>query len=241
MSTTHPAETNWLLGTPRIDCAAPEIQAAVASLAGPPRDERAMAVRIHDFVRDQIRFGWSLRFDRQTASEVLRARRGYCNTKSGLFMALLRAAEIPARLHCVAINRDILRGLVRPPTSYVDHTYVEVRLEGIWHSTDSYIVDRALFTAAQRRLRREGAELGYGVHCQSTLDWDGRKDAFAQFVPSAGKVAVRGADFGVYDDLDAFYASGKGHGPPGSMLRLLLCALLPVGNARVAALRTEAT
>jgi hypothetical protein len=241
MSTTHPAETNWLLGTRRIDCAAPEIQTAVATLAASTRDARETAVRIHDFVRDEIPFGWSLHFDRQSASEVLRARRGYCNTKSGLFIALLRAAGIPARLHCVAINRDILRGLVRPPTSCVDHSYVEVWLEGRWHATDTYIIDRTLFIAAQRRLRREGAELGYGVHRQSTLDWDGRADAFAQFVPSVGTIAVRGADFGVHDDLDAFYASGKGQGPPGSMLRLALCALLAVGNARVAALRAEAT
>jgi Transglutaminase-like superfamily len=238
MSDLRPSTpTDYLQATPRIDCAASCIRAAVDVLGTVGLDAREKAVRIHDYVRDQVLFGWSLDFDRHRASAVLCARRGYCNTKSGLFVALLRASGIPARTRFAAINRDVLRGLVRPPTLYVDHSYVEVFVGGAWIATDSFIVDRPLFAAAQRRLQREGAQMGYGVHRRGVADWNGRADSFVQFVPGTNGAPVRGTEFGVYADLDAFYASGQGHGAPGPLLRLLLRGLLALGNARAAALR----
>eukprot|EP01023_Acetabularia_acetabulum_P015933 TRINITY_DN17838_c0_g1_i2.p3 TRINITY_DN17838_c0_g1~~TRINITY_DN17838_c0_g1_i2.p3 ORF type:complete len:128 (-),score=18.16 TRINITY_DN17838_c0_g1_i2:439-822(-) len=84
------------------------------------------AVAIHNFVRDQIQFGWSGKFYAQSASEVLSGGVGYCNTKSTLFTALLRSQNIPARIHYVDINSDVLRGFVDGVTPYVDHSYTEV-------------------------------------------------------------------------------------------------------------------
>lgn len=46
-------------------------------------------------------------FDREDskASEVLRANRGMCNTKTTLFVALLRCAGVPARVHAWMIHK----------------------------------------------------------------------------------------------------------------------------------------
>ena len=42
------------------------------------------------------------------ASEVLRAKVGYCNTKATLFIALLRAAGVPARQHFVDLRNVLI-------------------------------------------------------------------------------------------------------------------------------------
>ena len=98
-----------------------------------------------------------------------------------LLIALLRAIGIPARVHCVTINRRILRGLIRPPAEFVHHSYTEVLLENRWLGIDSYIVDAPLHRAAVARCRAEKLEIGYGVHPNGSINWDGRTDCFAQF------------------------------------------------------------
>ena len=52
---------------------------------------------IYDFVRDEILFGYNID-DNVPASKVLADGYGQCNTKGTLFMALLRACNIPCRV-----------------------------------------------------------------------------------------------------------------------------------------------
>jgi transglutaminase-like putative cysteine protease len=115
-----------------------------------------------------------------SASEVLASGIGFCNTKSTLLIALLRAIGIPARVHCVTINRRILRGLIRPPAEFVDHSYTEVLLENRWLGIDSYIVDAPLHRAAVARCRAENLEIGYGVRTGRQLGWSHRRFAHRQ-------------------------------------------------------------
>lgn len=150
--------------TVAIDADAPSIRAQAARLTADARTDRERAVAIHDFVRDEVKFGWQAAFYESRASAVLAARIGFCNTKSTLFVALLRAAGIPARVRFVDLDAGLLRGIVRPGTPYVDHAFTEVYLDGRWIRTDSSIVDRELFDAAHRRLTAEGRLLGYGIH-----------------------------------------------------------------------------
>lgn len=58
---------------------------------------------IYNFVRDEIKFGYNSSDDIR-ASQVLKDGYGQCNTKSTLLMALLRAVNIPNRLHGFTIN-----------------------------------------------------------------------------------------------------------------------------------------
>ena len=210
LSTALPADpavdSTYLEETAYLDYSNPALQATLATLRG--ATIRQTAINIHDYVRDNVRFGWRPDFYAMTASEVLDAGVGYCNTKSTLFVALLRGAGIPARQRFVTINADILEPFVRLPQPFVDHSYSEVFLEGRWLRVDSYIPDPVLFASAQAALERENRVLGYGVHRLGRNDWDGNSDAFAQFVVS-DRATISNRDYGIFADTAAFYAAAE--------------------------------
>lgn len=237
MTTTEHIDTApWLAATPYINAGHPEILVAAERATAGARTDIERAVRLHDLVRD-IPFGWAPEFDEQTASEVLACNIGFCNTKSTLFVALLRACGIPARIRFVSITRRVLRGLITPPSAYVDHSCTEVLLDGRWIGTDSYNVDPAVHRAALARLRAENAQIGYGVHINGTCQWDGRSDRFSQFLDDRSVPDLSDADFGTHADIGAFYASGVGRNRPNRISRLAIGFLIIGANRRVQRLR----
>jgi transglutaminase-like putative cysteine protease len=142
--------------------------------------------------------------------DALTSKIGFCNTKSTLFVAMLRAAGIPAKQHFVNINAKILSGILNPGTEYVDHSYTQVFLNGAWLKVDSYIVDLKLANAARLKLQQENQLVGYGVHRNGVSTWDGTSDAFSQFLNDGSYKNLSTNDYGVFEDVDAFYRSGKG-------------------------------
>lgn len=62
-------------------------------------DEFNKIKKIYSFVRDEILFGYNISDD-ITAEQVLKDGYGQCNTKGTLFMALLRAVNIPCSWIC---------------------------------------------------------------------------------------------------------------------------------------------
>lgn len=225
-----------LLPTKYIDAQNPAIQARVAEIAPANLGQRERAIRIHAFVRDEIKFGWAPQFYDQKASEVLKSGIGFCNTKGTLFSAMLRAAGIPARLHFVNIHAAILDPFIDPGTPYVDHSFVEVSLDGRWISTDSYIVDEQLHTAGMRKLGASNKLLGYGIHRDGTTEWDGLSDSFSQYVnPSNGALTTR--DYGIHEDVGAFYASGSGVNKLNVVLKLGFGYFAKTANSRIDAMR----
>jgi Transglutaminase-like superfamily len=224
------------IATPYIDTGHPAIISAAEHATAGAHTDIERAVRLHDLVRD-IPFGWAPAFDEQTASEALACGIGFCNTKATLFVALLRAAGIPARIHFVSISRRTLRGLITPPQAYVDHSYTEVLLDGRWVATDSYNVDAPVHRTAIARLRAENAQLGYGVHINGTCEWNGRSDRFSQFLDDGSVPDLSDADFGIHADIGAFYASGVGRNRPNAVARLAIRLLIIGANRRVRRLR----
>lgn len=196
--------SQYLVPSAYVDFEHPAVASVVARLS--TDDSPSTAVRIHNFVRDDVRFGWTWRFYAMRASEVLDAGVGYCNTKATLFIALLRGAGIPARQRFVTINAALLKPFLSLPQPVVDHSYTEVHLNGAWHAVDSYVPDRALYAKARERLGREGLTMGYGVHADGVNEWSGDGDAFAQFVRSDASIGA--ADYGLFADTAAFYAAG---------------------------------
>ncbi len=164
------ASTAWLIGPllsmnpvlarVLIDDTHVAITEQVAQLVQDRHTPRERAVAIHDFVRDEVRFGFTPHFYAMSAADVLAAGVGFSNTKSTLFIAMLRAAGIEARQQFVDLDATLLRGLLDLRTPLVDHSYTEVKLDGAWVATDSYVVDMPLFRAAQAALRVEGRRLG---------------------------------------------------------------------------------
>jgi len=209
------ASTAWLIGPllsmnpvlarALVDDTHAAITEQVAQLVHDRHTPRERAVAIHDFVRDEVRFGFTPHFYAMSATEVLSAGIGFSNTKSTLFIAMLRAAGIEARQQFVDLDAALLRGLLDLRTPYIDHSYTEVKLDGAWIATDSYVVDLPLLRAAQAALRVEGRRAGYGVRADGRAHWDGRSASFVQFTPGdSGSSRHR---WGVFPDVVAFYES----------------------------------
>jgi hypothetical protein len=181
------------------------IEALAARLTSGLDSQRTMAVRIHDYVRDDIAFGFTPQHDRATPEQTLAAGVGHTIPKTALFVALLRAVGLRAYPHFVTIDHEILRG-VFPNDAHrllpweVPHCYAEVEIEDEWWQVDSYALDRVLWRAAVARLAREGDLLGYGAHGFGTCRWDGTGDAFAQLATPDMVVE----DHGAWESAKAF-------------------------------------
>jgi Transglutaminase-like superfamily len=228
----------WLHATRYIDLNHRTVAVLAARLCAGQVDDRAKALSIFDFVRSEIRFGFARGFWDVSASRVLSLGVGYCNTKSTLFVALLRAAGVPARQVFVDIHASILHGILTPGTEYVDHSYVEIFLSGAWVATDAYIVDPALFAAAQRRVQSENRLMGYGVHATASNVWDARTAAFSQFnILDPRPISSR--RWGVYEDVGDFYARAENTwNKLNPVLRFAMGAIAADANLKADTLRT---
>lgn len=204
----------WRAPTRYIDTEHPAVATTATRLTASLPDDTAKAQAIFRHVRDTVAFGFGCGFWDVRASDVLAMGKGYCNTKSTLFVALLRAAGIPARQVFVDIHSSVLGGILDPGTAYVDHSYAEVWLDGEWRATDAYIVDTPLFTAGQARTGAEGRLMGYGVHSTGHRTWDGRNPSFSQFnILDPRPIHTR--VWGVFGDVGDLYTHA-----PGALNRL---------------------
>lgn len=86
----------------------------------------------------------------------------------------------------------------------ISHCYLDVRIEGAWHSIDSYIIDTPLLEDATARLAVENRQLGYGVRVDSVNTWDGSSDAFSQF-----DADMINEDHGHIDNIEAYFSDRR--------------------------------
>lgn len=211
----------FLKSTKVIDCEHPKIVQLVKELTRGLDSPRTRAIVLHDFVRDNVKFGFAPSFCWMKASDVLEKQIGFSNTKSTLFVALLRASAVPARIIYVDISTDVFKDFDIRGT-YVDHSYTEVFLHGKWIKTDSYTVDQQLFHKARKKLASEQRVLGYGIHMYGTCTWDGENDAFSQLDPHDSTASILSRrNFGQQDDVYAFYANCNGTHNGGMLQQLL--------------------
>lgn len=91
---------------------------------------------------------------------------------------------------------------------------------------DSYVIDTALAKVARSKLEEEGQALhcisdtwsqrvtgsllGYGIHINGTSEWNGRTDAFSQYVVDGSVAHITDKDYGVFKDVHDFYANARG-------------------------------
>ncbi|MEO0993591.1 MAG: transglutaminase-like domain-containing protein [Pseudomonadota bacterium] len=190
------------------------------------------AIALHDWVRDEIQFGWGPRFYGETPAQTQRRRIGYSVTKSAALVHAYRLEGLEARMVFAEIDARITRGLLGPGPDMVDHAFVEVKLAGEWIAFDSHIVDTPMLAAAQARLRLEGRSIGYGTHKAASNQFPN----WSQFVPQA-----RGRVWGSYATVHAFHASGmRAHNRVGWLARQAFGTIARRANKRIAALRAVA-
>lgn len=198
--------------------------------------KRQAAIAIHNFVRDEIEFGFSRSFYRVSASDVLSSKIGYCIPKGTLFVAMLRAASIPARLHFVEIASEINDPFGVPP-GYLDHAYTEVYLDGKWIKTDSYIVDKKLFMGSKKKLEQENLVIGYGIHGEGSYEWDGINNSFGQYYVNGSFENLGREEFGIFEGYKDFYQNVDGNNELNFVMQTVVWLSIGSLNRRIRAVR----
>lgn len=225
----------WLKATNAIDVNHPIVRSTEVKITMGIENQRDKAIAIHNWVRENIKFGFSRKFWKTTASETITEGIGFCNPQGTVFVALLRASGIPARLYFVELDQAILFGYLRTNAAYVDHAYSEVFLDGKWIKTDSYIVDSKLFLHAQAKLQAEKRNIGYGTRRNATNKWDGISDSFSQYSPGFTK-----SEFGIYDDVFDFYSQVNKSNNGSWLIRQIVRFTSHDANERIDRVRNNA-
>lgn len=158
---------------------------------------------IYNFVRDEILFGYNSD-DKITASKVLKDGFGQCNTKGILFMALLRACNIPCRIHGFTIDKKLQKGAMsgivyKNAPSSIFHSWVEVFYNGTWFELEGFILDVLYLNKLQNLFNEcNGSFCGYGV---AVKDF---KNPIIDFNENNTYIQSEGInrDFGIYDSPD---------------------------------------
>ena len=160
----------------------------------------------YSFVRDEILFGYNVS-DEITAEQVLKDGYGQCNTKGILFMALLRAINLPCRIHGFTIDKELQKGAMtgivyRNAPQNVLHSWVEVFYNEKWYELEAFILDKKYLSNLQKKFKQcRGAFCGYGVAVKDfknpQVDWEGNNT----YIQSEGI----NQDLGIYDSPDELF------------------------------------
>ena len=222
----------WLAETPQLDLSHPDIRLTALNLTHSFTGTRERALAIHDFVR-RVPFGAFSDVSHVRASDVLRANRGDCHTKGVLFVALCRAARVPARLNFLRITPRYLNGILEQRPHSLAHAVGQVLIEGTWVSSDGYVVDPVLFERAWQLLRLRAGDSGWGIVADLSPSWDGVTDCLQQFAPDDVM-----HDYGPFDDAATFYEKlSHDQRAPSWVTRLAYALTAQLVNRRAARLR----
>mgnify|MGYP002547183446 CR=1 FL=1 len=158
----------YLKETTMLDYSNEKIQKLIKERKWNELDEFECIRDIYNFVRDEILFGYNID-DSLPASKVLADGFGQCNTKGTLFMALLRACNIPCRIHGFMIDKKLQKGAMtgivyKNAPQKVFHSWVEVYHENQWYELEGYILDIMYLRKLQNKNKKcTGTFCGYGV------------------------------------------------------------------------------
>lgn len=193
----------YLKETKMLDYSNPNIQQLIENRKWLELQEFDRLKSIYNFVRDEILFGYNID-DNIPASKVLKDGFGQCNTKGTLLMALLRACNIPCRVHGFTIDKKLQNGAMtgivyKNAPQNVFHSWVEVYFEDKWYELEAFILDKKYLNNLQKiNSSCSGAFCGYGVAVKDfknpVIDFD-RNNTYIQ---SEGI----NQDFGAYDSPD---------------------------------------
>ena len=226
----------WLGSTQLLDLNDPKLRIQALRITQLASSATQKALLIHDFVKS-LPFGCVAAFDHVPAAAVLRAGRGDCHTKGTLFVALLRAAGVPARLRFVSLSSKFLAGIIDVPQESITHAVGEVYLSGRWVQTDTYVTDEQFEMRARVKLVKRGLRLGLGIHVNADRFWSGHEASHAQY-SDKDPSSLPLEDLGVAHDPKYFYSDGsKQERQLGWTTRLKWLLVATVVNHRVGKIR----
>ena len=210
-------DSRYLKKTKMLDYDNPLIADLIKNKGWKELDQFERIVSIYNFVRDDILFGYNIDDD-ISASRVLKDGYGQCNTKGTLFMALLRACDIPCRIHGFTIDKKLQKGAMtgfvyKNAPANIFHSWVEILFEDRWYEIEAFIVDKKYLDKLQSIYREcNGAFCGYGVGVKDF------KNPVIDFNRNNTYIQSEGInqDFGVYDSPDELL---KEHGQELSLIK----------------------
>ncbi len=193
--------------TKLLDFSNPKIQALITQREWKQLNDFEKVTSIYNFVRDQIKFGYNSD-DNMPASDILEEGYGQCNTKSTLFMALLRAVGIENRIHGFTIDKALQKGAIsgiwyKFSPSNILHSWVEVKVNGHWYKLEGLVLDKPYLTALQEKFSScKTTFCGFGVYTDHfqhpEIEWN-LNDTYIQHKGI-------NQDLGLFDTPDEFYA-----------------------------------
>ncbi len=209
-SVSPEARLMWQRETAQIDFNSVKLRIQATKLTQLCANETAKAVAVHNYVQS-LPLVFAPDFLRTKASDVVRLGHGDCHTKGILFVALLRALGLPARLRFLTSPVGFLAGFIDVHTASMSCAVGEVFLNGRWCQTDTYVADGAFAQEARKLLSLEHHFAGYGVHAMGERRWDGMEDMHAHR-SLADPTSMPIMEWGVAHDPAHFYAE-KVHAP----------------------------
>ncbi|WET67819.1 transglutaminase family protein [Sphingobacterium sp.] len=197
---------NYLKETKILDYSHDSIQKLVQESEWNQLDMISRIKAIYNFVRDEIKFGYNLS-DNISASVVLKDGYGQCNTKATLLMALLRATEIPNRIHGFTIDKALQKGAItgiwyKLSPKNILHSWVEILVDEQWYFLEGVILDKIYLAKLQEKNSDcKTTFCGYGAYTDNfknpPIDWNLNNT----FIQDKGI----NQDFGLFDTPDEFY------------------------------------
>ncbi|MBN2780757.1 MAG: transglutaminase domain-containing protein [Candidatus Marinimicrobia bacterium] len=189
------------------NASAPEIQQLIRDRNWQNLVDRNKIVRILNFVKDEILFGFTPR-PLLPASQVLAAGCGQAISKSILLKTLLDACGILCRYHAFTVKKELYRGLARPLEYHLlpavlPSSWIEVFFEGQWLIADGVLLDSAYLQGLQPMLTGAQNEyIGRGIAlylpANTPTVWNGKNHTYCQ------RAAIT-RDLGIIDDFEWFF------------------------------------
>lgn len=199
----------YLKETELLDYKSPAIKNLVARRGWAKMRAKEQILSIYNYVRDEIRFGFNIQ-DAIPASRVLSDGYGQCNTKSVLFMALLRAVGLPCRIHGFTVKKELQKGALsglwyRIAPAELVHTWVELNYEGEWLNIEGFILDLDYLSSLQKRFGADcrGNFCGYGVATDNFANPQVHWEENSTYIQKEGIKE----DYGLYDEPDTLFGA----------------------------------
>jgi len=230
--------TNYIASSELLNYHHPTIQALIDHKGWRTLTSEQALQAVYYFIRDEIQFGYN-RDDIIPASDVLNDGYGQCNTKNTLLMALLRALNIPCKLHGFTIYNALQRGVIPDylmlfAPKRILHSWVEVKIKGEWLNHEGFIIDKALLTQVQQAYPKRKNFNGYGIAVSNLQCPNNENTTESTYIQSDGIAD----DFGRFDTPDDFY-NLNGSNLKGVKKWLYRIALRQLINRNVQTLRNN--
>ena len=194
--------------TPLLNYEHPSIQQLFANRKWHELGDVEKVKSIYNFVRDEIKFGYNTG-DKIPASDVLKDGYGQCNTKATLLMALLRASQIPTRLHGFTIDKELQKGAIdgiwyKLSPQNILHSWIEVYVNEHWYILEGVILDLQ-YLQELKAINKNVTKTfcGFGVFTDNFANPPVAWNLSDTFIQDKGI----NQDFGLFDSPDDFYRS----------------------------------